>query len=62
MVRVEVKPALLSRFLDLDSFVHPHTGACQAYVERLGELSGAPVDVVSVDPDRQHTLVRRGVI
>jgi adenylosuccinate synthase len=33
--------------------------ACRAYIERLGELSGAPVDVVSVGPDRVHTLVRR---
>jgi adenylosuccinate synthase len=36
--------------------------ACQAYVERLGELCGAPVDVVSVGPDRQHTLVRRPLL
>ncbi len=36
--------------------------ACQAYVERLGELSGAPVDVVSVGPDREHTLVRRPLL
>jgi adenylosuccinate synthase len=32
--------------------------ACRAYLERLGELSGAAVDVVSVGPDREHTLVR----
>ncbi|MBV8301965.1 MAG: adenylosuccinate synthase [Candidatus Dormibacteraeota bacterium] len=32
--------------------------ACQAYVQRVGELSGAEVDVVSVGPDREHTLVR----
>ncbi len=36
--------------------------ACQAYIERLGELSGAPVDVVSVGPDREHTLVRRPLL
>jgi adenylosuccinate synthase len=36
--------------------------ACQAYVERLGELAGAPVDVVSVGPDREHTLVRRSMV
>jgi len=36
--------------------------ACQAYIERLGELSGASVDVVSVGPDREHTLVRRPLI
>jgi adenylosuccinate synthase len=33
--------------------------ACRAYVERIGELCGAKVDVVSVGPDREHTLVRR---
>ena len=32
--------------------------ACRAYVDRIGELCGAPVDVVSVGPDREHTLVR----
>jgi len=36
--------------------------ACQAYVERLGELAEAPVDVVSVGPDREHTLVRRPML
>jgi adenylosuccinate synthase len=36
--------------------------ACQAYIERLGELAGAPVDVVSVGPDREHTLVRRSMV
>ena len=33
--------------------------ACRAYVERVGELCGAVVDVVSVGPDRAHTRVRR---
>jgi adenylosuccinate synthase len=33
--------------------------ACRAFVDRIGELCGAPVDVVSVGPDREHTLVRR---
>ena len=33
--------------------------ACRAYIERVGELCGAAVDVVSVGPDREHTLVRR---
>ncbi|MFN2582757.1 MAG: adenylosuccinate synthase [Candidatus Dormibacteria bacterium] len=32
---------------------------CRAYIERVGELAGAKVDVVSVGPDREHTLVRR---
>ena len=35
---------------------------CQAYIERLGELAGAAVDVVSVGADREHTLVRRPLI
>ena len=35
---------------------------CQAYIEHLGELSGAQVDVVSVGADREHTLVRRPLI
>ena len=35
---------------------------CRDYVERLGELSGAPVDVVSIGPDRQHTVVRRDLL
>jgi adenylosuccinate synthase len=35
---------------------------CRAYIERLGELSGASVDVVSVGPDREHTLVRRPIV
>src|SRR5438132_96064 len=33
--------------------------ACRAYVDRIGQLCGAPVDVVSVGPDREHTLVRQ---
>jgi adenylosuccinate synthase len=32
--------------------------ACRAYIERIGELCGASVNVVSVGPDREHTLVR----
>ena len=43
------------RFADLPA-------ACQTYIERLGELAGAPVDVVSVGPDREHTLVRRSMV
>jgi len=43
------------RFEDLPS-------ACRAYIERLGELSGAAVDVVSVGPDREQTLVRRPIV
>ena len=39
------------RFEDLPS-------ECRAYVERIGELCGSAVDVVSVGPDREHTLVR----
>jgi adenylosuccinate synthase len=36
--------------------------ACRAYIDRLAELSGAEVDVVSVGPDREHTLVRRQLL
>ena len=32
--------------------------ACRAYLERIGELCEASIDVVSVGPDREHTLVR----
>ncbi|MGI8847307.1 MAG: adenylosuccinate synthase [Candidatus Dormibacteria bacterium] len=35
---------------------------CRAYIERLGEVSGSSVDVVSVGPDREHTLVRRALV
>lgn len=36
--------------------------ACRAYIERLAELCGAPIDVISVGPDREHTLVRRPLV
>ncbi|MHB8718913.1 MAG: adenylosuccinate synthase [Candidatus Dormibacteria bacterium] len=36
--------------------------ACRDYIDRLATLSGAPVDVVSVGPDREHTLVRRPLV
>ncbi len=36
--------------------------ACRAYVEKIEELCGVGVDVVSVGPDRQHTIVRREII
>ncbi len=36
--------------------------ACRAYIERLAELCGADVDVVSVGADREHTLVRRELV
>ena len=32
---------------------------CRDYIARVGELCGAEVDIVSVGPDRDHTLVRR---
>jgi adenylosuccinate synthase len=38
------------------------TRECRAYIERLAELAGAEVDVVSVGPDREHTLVRRPLV
>ena len=34
----------------------------RAYVEKLEEVSGAPVDVISVGPDREHTIVRRPIV
>ncbi len=34
----------------------------QAYVTRLEELCAASVDVISVGPDRQHTIVRRPIV
>ena len=32
---------------------------CRDYIARIGELCGADVDIVSVGPDRDHTLVRQ---
>ena len=29
------------------------------YVERLAELSGAPIDIISTGPDREETIVLR---
>ena len=37
-------------------------GAARDYVERLAEVSGAPIDVISVGPDRSQTIVRRDLI
>ena len=34
----------------------------RAYVETLEELCGASVDVISVGPDREHTIVRRPIV
>lgn len=31
------------------------------YVERLGELTGASIDVVSTGPDRAHTIIKRDI-
>jgi adenylosuccinate synthase len=36
--------------------------AARAYIDRLGELSGAPVQGVSVGPDREHTIVMGSLI
>ncbi|MEA2647555.1 MAG: adenylosuccinate synthase [Chloroflexota bacterium] len=33
--------------------------ACQRYVERLGELIGAPVDLISVGASRDETILRK---
>lgn len=35
---------------------------CRAYLDRVAELCGAPIDVVSVGPDRTQTLIRRPLI
>ena len=32
---------------------------CRKYVERVGEIAGAPVGIVSVGPQRDHTIVRQ---
>ena len=37
-------------------------GACRDYVERIGELCGASVDVISVGADRSETIVRRDLV
>jgi adenylosuccinate synthase len=31
--------------------------AAKEYVQRLGELVGAPIDIVSTGPDREQTIV-----
>ncbi|MEA2669988.1 MAG: adenylosuccinate synthase, partial [Chloroflexota bacterium] len=36
--------------------------AARAYNTRLGEVSGAPVEGVSVGPDREHTIVLGSLI
>ena len=36
--------------------------AARDYVERLAEVSGAPIDVISVGPDREQTIVRRQLV
>jgi adenylosuccinate synthase len=33
--------------------------AARRYVERLAELAGVPIDIVSTGPDREETIVRR---
>ena len=35
---------------------------CRNYLMRVSELCGASVDVVSVGPDREHTLVRKSLL
>ena len=32
---------------------------CRAYVERLGDVIGAPVDIISVGASRDQTIVRK---
>jgi adenylosuccinate synthase len=36
--------------------------ACRDYVVALEDVVGAPVDVISVGPDREHTIVRRPLV
>lgn len=36
--------------------------ACQTYVRRLEALCGAPIDVISVGPDRTHTITVRPLV
>ena len=31
----------------------------RSYLQRVGELIGAPIDMVSTGPDREHTIVLR---
>ena len=31
----------------------------RAYLERIEELAGVPVDLISTGPDREETIVRR---
>jgi adenylosuccinate synthase len=33
--------------------------AAKRYVERLSELAGVPIDIVSTGPDREETIVLR---
>lgn len=42
--------------------VWDRTFASRDYVDRIAELCGADIDVVSVGPDREHTLVRRPLV
>ena len=37
-------------------------GACRDYVGRLEEVCGAPIDVISVGPDREQTIIRRPLV
>jgi adenylosuccinate synthase len=59
------------RYIDLPGWREPIRGcrsyeqlprACRDYVEKLEELCGVSVDVVSVGPDREHTIVRNPII
>jgi adenylosuccinate synthase len=34
--------------------------AARRYIDRLGELSGAPIDIVSVGPSRDQTIWMQG--
>jgi adenylosuccinate synthase len=33
--------------------------AARAYLQRIAEICGVPIDIISTGPDREHTIVRR---
>jgi adenylosuccinate synthase len=33
--------------------------AARAYLKRIEEICGVPIDIISTGPDREHTIVRR---
>ena len=35
--------------------------AAQAYIKRIEELVGAPIDIISTGPDRNETIILRQI-